>query len=109
MGGDVRLPQTVDVAEEGSRNVEGNIALADDHCCVATREVGAQVGILGKPIVPAYKCARRVDTMVGGLAGDPEGAVLACAVSEEDCAVVVAKLGEGDVSADLNVTDEVEV
>ena len=61
VSGDVRLLQILDVGEEDSRNVNGNVALANDYCCIVALEAGLQVGELWQPIIPAYKGARRVE------------------------------------------------
>ena len=109
MSGDVRLLQILDVGEEDSRDVNGDIALANDYCCIVAVEVGLQVSKLGKPIVPAYKGTRRVKAFEVWLVAEVQKAVFACAISKENRVVVIAELRYGDVTADSNVADEVKV
>ena len=109
MFGHVCVAQTIDVAKKGSRNIQSDIAMADDDSCITAGEIWVEAGILRKPIIPSHECTRRVYTLDSIFAGNSEGTILASAIGEEDCAVVVAKLWERDVSANLDVPDEVEI
>ena len=97
------------LAREGEHpgDVGGDVAVAD-HDDALAGEVVLAVGEIGVGVVPVDELGGRVRAGQV-LAGDPEVAVDAGAVGEEDRVVALLELGDGDVGADVDVAEEAEL
>ncbi len=102
--GDLQL-----LAGEGEHpgDVGGDVAVADHHHPLAA-EVEFAVGEVGVGVVPVDELGGRV---AAGqvLALDPEVAIDAGPIGEEDGVIALLELGDGDVAADLDVAEEAEL
>ncbi len=87
-------------------DVGGDVAVAD-HDDALRSQVELVVGEVGVGVVPGDELGGRVRAGQV-LAGDPEPAIGRGAVGGDDRVIALLELGDGDVSADVNVAEELK-
>ena len=60
---DVCLAQPVDVFEQHTRDIQGNITLTNENRILTLRKIGLKISELRQAVVPAYKLTGRVDAL----------------------------------------------
>ena len=117
MLGDVRLAEHIDILEQHSGYVQGDVALSDDNSLLAFDKVRVEVGMLRQTVVPTDKLTGRVHTLERIFSRNTECPVLGSAIGKDHSIVVAKDAGQGHSAAiwmvggraNRNVADEGEV